>query len=70
VSEALKQAAGRILTMAEVAALTRTPENTLRYWRHLGDVGPRSYKIGRRVAYDEADVLAWLDEQRRRGGAA
>jgi DNA-binding transcriptional MerR regulator len=60
----------RVMTMAEVAALTRTPENTLRYWRHLGNVGPRSYKIGRRVVYDYVDVIAWLDEQRSRGGAA
>lgn len=57
--------------MTEVSALTRTPEATLRYWRHLTSAGtpsgPPSYKIGRRVAYDESDVLAWLDEQRARG---
>lgn len=66
----LERAQRRVLTMAEVAAMTRTPENTLRYWRHLGNVGPRSYKIGRRVAYDEADVIAWLDAQRARGPGA
>jgi predicted DNA-binding transcriptional regulator AlpA len=52
-----------ILRIDEVADLTRTPEATLRYWRHKG-VGPRSFKVGRRVAYDRADVVAWLDEQR------
>jgi predicted DNA-binding transcriptional regulator AlpA len=53
----------RILNLPEVAHLTRTPEATLRYWRHRG-TGPRSFKIGRRVMYDERDVLAWLDAHR------
>lgn len=51
------------LGIPEVAAMTGVPDATLRYWRHVG-TGPRSYKIGRRVRYDLADVVAWLDEQR------
>lgn len=58
-----------ILRLNEVSDLTGAPEATLRYWRHLG-TGPRSYKIGRRVVYDLADVQAWLDEQRRAGVSA
>jgi len=60
-----------ILTMPEVAELTRTPIDTLRYWRHRG-TGPSSFKVGRRVMYDEPVVLAWLDERRNaeRGGSA
>jgi len=54
-----------ILTLPEVAELTRRPVATLRYWRHRGE-GPRSYKLGRAVVYDLADVLAWLDKQRAR----
>lgn len=55
-----------ILTMAEVGELTRTPMATLRYWRHQG-TGPASFRLGRRVVYDESDVLAWLDRQRAAG---
>ena len=60
-----------ILTMPEVAELTRTPIDTLRYWRHRG-TGPNSFKVGRRVMYDEDAVLAWLDARRNaeRGGSA
>lgn len=55
-----------IMTMDEVSRLTRTPVATLRYWRHMGS-GPRSYKIGRRVVYDESDVVAWIAAQRSAG---
>jgi predicted DNA-binding transcriptional regulator AlpA len=52
------------MTTAEVSDLTRLPQETLRYYRHLGDKGPRSFKLGgRRVVYDRADVLAWIEEQ-------
>jgi excisionase family DNA binding protein len=49
------------MTTAEVAELCRAPQETVRYWRHLGK-GPRSFKIGRRVLYPIADVRAWLKE--------
>ncbi|MBA3719338.1 MAG: helix-turn-helix domain-containing protein [Nocardioidaceae bacterium] len=52
----------RLLTLPEVAAMLRTPPDTLRYWRHIG-AGPRSGKVGRRIIYRERDVLAYLDEQ-------
>lgn len=52
----------RLLTKPEVAELTRVPVATLSYWRHMG-TGPKSAKIGGRVMYREADVLAWLNEQ-------
>jgi len=60
-----------ILTMPEVAELTRTSIDTLRWWRQRG-TGPISFKVGRRVMYDEDDVLAWLDARRNaeRGGSA
>lgn len=47
----------------EVADLARTSPETVRYWRHVGK-GPKSFKLGRRVLYDEADVLAWIEAQR------
>ncbi|GAA1549796.1 hypothetical protein GCM10009804_02970 [Kribbella hippodromi] len=54
----------KILTIAEVSAMTRTPTATLRFWRSRGDRGPKSFKIGpKRVGYLESDVLAWIEEQ-------
>ncbi|MGA7418613.1 MAG: helix-turn-helix domain-containing protein [Acidimicrobiales bacterium] len=52
----------RLLLMPEVAELTRTPIDTLRYWRHVGD-GPPSFKLGRRVMYRAEDVDRWIEEQ-------
>lgn len=51
-----------LLTYSEVAALLRTPESTVRYWRHMGS-GPTSFKIGRRVVFKRTDVDAWLAHQ-------
>lgn len=55
-----------ILLLDEVAALVRKSPGTLRWWRHQG-IGPASFKLGRRVAYDRAVVDAWVDEQRQAG---
>lgn len=52
-----------ILFVEEVAALTRVPAGTLRYWAHLGDRGPKSAKMGRRRVWRRADVDAWIDAQ-------
>lgn len=53
---------GELLSMAEVAAIVRTPVATLRYWRYLG-TGPHSFKVGRAVRYWRSEVEAWLKEQ-------
>lgn len=50
-----------LLTLGEAAALMRTAEATLRYWRHCG-TGPRSFKVGRRVMYRRQDVEQFLTE--------
>lgn len=52
-----------ILTLAEVSDRTRVPVATLRYYRHLGDQGPRSFRVGGRVVYKSSDVDAWIEEQ-------
>src|SRR3954449_10814462 len=52
-----------LLTIAEAAALLRAPVATLRYWRHLG-VGPRSFRLGRRVLYRRHDLHDWIDARR------
>jgi DNA-binding transcriptional MerR regulator len=46
----------------EVSEITHLPPGTLRYYRHQG-IGPRSFKVGRRVMYRRSVVLAWLGEQ-------
>ena len=55
-------AATELLTLAETAAVLRTPVATLRYWRHLG-VGPDGFRLGRRVVYRRGAVDRWLAAQ-------
>ncbi len=51
-----------LMTTAEVAQMLRTPDGTLRYWRH-NKIGPKSFRLPRRVVYWRSDVLAWLADQ-------
>jgi len=53
-----------LLTPAEAAELLRTTVKSLERWRGAGG-GPTYVKIGRRVAYRECDLEAWLEQQRR-----
>lgn len=57
-----------ILTLREAAELLHTSENTLRWWRQLGQ-GPQGYRVGRRVMFDKAEVERWLDAQRQASAA-
>ena len=50
------------INTAEVAEITRRPESTVAYWRHIG-TGPRYARVGKRVLYRRSDVIEWLDEQ-------
>lgn len=50
----------RLLTIGEVAELTRLPIATLRFKRYDG-TGPHSFRLGRRVLYYLSDVLAWIE---------
>lgn len=58
-----------LLTVDEVAALTRVPTGTLRRWRSLGlnggtDPGPQSFTAGpKRVVYWRSKVRQWLSQQ-------
>jgi DNA-binding transcriptional MerR regulator len=55
------QQTGELLTVADVAEMTRLSAGTLRYWRALGEGGPASFKLGRPVMYRRADVEKWLE---------
>lgn len=48
------------MTTQEVAAEVRLSPATLRWFRHQGHGGPKSFKLGRRVMYRRADVEAWV----------
>lgn len=52
-----------ILTTADVSAVTKIPEGTLRAWRHHQTAGPRSFKLGNAIRYRRADVDAGLAAQ-------
>jgi predicted DNA-binding transcriptional regulator AlpA len=53
----------RLITLAEVAELTRIPISTLRYYRQRGE-GPPMFRVGRRVMAYEDEVRGWLDAER------
>ena len=52
----------KILYQETVAAMIERPLSTLRYWRHVG-YGPKSFKLGGRVAYKLEDVEQWIESQ-------
>lgn len=52
-----------MLDTDELAEYIHASADTLRYWRHLGDKGPKYFRIGRKVFYRQEDVDAWLAEQ-------
>lgn len=63
-----------LLTLDEVAARTRVPVATLRYWRSRGE-GPTTFRLGRRVVAFEDAVDEWIrscaeSESTERSGAA
>ncbi len=52
-----------IKDMQWVSERTGVPLNTLRWYRHNG-VGPKSFKLGRRVMYAVEDVEQWIEQAR------
>jgi excisionase family DNA binding protein len=53
-----------LMTTAEVSALLGIPVGTLRYYRSSG-YGPASFRLGGRIRYRRADVMAWVEDQER-----
>ena len=47
----------------ELAEKFGIPQSTLRWWRYRGE-GPRSFKLGRTVFYDDADVAVWVEAEK------
>ncbi|MGE5763394.1 MAG: helix-turn-helix transcriptional regulator [Mycobacterium leprae] len=63
----------KLLSIAEVSALTRLSEATWRWYRHVG-FRPPAFKLGRRIFWREDDVVAWIEQNKtarpNSGGAA
>ncbi len=57
----------RVLTITEAADLLRAPVATLRYWRHR-NIGPHSFRLGRRVLYRQTDLTNWINQQHDNNG--
>jgi predicted DNA-binding transcriptional regulator AlpA len=60
---AIPPATREIRDMAWVSERTGVPLSTLRHYR-LNGIGPRSFKLGRRVMYAVEDVDAWIEAAR------
>jgi excisionase family DNA binding protein len=56
------------MTIEEVARSLRVSVPTVRWLRQEGRFAP-AIKIGRRVVWDEAEVLAWIERNRESAGA-
>jgi prophage regulatory protein len=60
------------LNTRQAAEYLGIPEATLRWFRHRGDRGPRSYALTKRhVVYDLVDLQEWAEERKvetQRGG--
>jgi hypothetical protein len=53
------------LSTKQAAEFLGLSEDTLRWWRHRGDRGPRSYALSAgNVVYDLADLQIWADERK------
>ncbi|MBB1482509.1 helix-turn-helix domain-containing protein [Tessaracoccus sp. MC1865] len=61
----------QLLTTKQVAEMTGgvIKESTIRFWRHIGDRGPRSFSLEGRVVYKRSDVEKWLNEQYEKASA-
>lgn len=55
-------ASTKLLRMDEVSERTGIPVETLRSWRKHNQ-GPKSARLGGRVAYRERDVEEWINAQ-------
>jgi excisionase family DNA binding protein len=55
----------QLLTGEQVAERLKVPRSTLHAWRHRGDYGPPSVRIGKHVRYPEDKFEQWLAERAR-----
>jgi excisionase family DNA binding protein len=58
----------KYLTTEEVADLLRTSPESVRWWKQTSK-GPAFVKVGRRILYPEAELLAWIEKHTERTSA-
>lgn len=51
------------LLISEASEVLRTPVATLYRWRTEG-TGPPASRVGRKLLYSRADLIAWVESQR------
>ncbi|WP_425571780.1 helix-turn-helix transcriptional regulator [Nesterenkonia jeotgali] len=52
------------MTTKQVSELTGIPEGSLKYFRHRGHGGPRSFALTpRAIRYSRESVLEWISER-------
>ena len=66
---ALLSVGADLLSETEAAHLLTVSPGTLSVWRSTGRYNLPFVKVGRRVRYKRADLLAWLDNRTRESGA-
>ncbi|GAA1103478.1 putative DNA-binding transcriptional regulator AlpA [Nesterenkonia jeotgali] len=53
-----------LMTTKQVSELTGIPEGSLKYFRHRGHGGPRSFALTpRAIRYSRESVLEWISER-------
>ena len=52
-----------LLTLCDVAEILMTSENTVRWWRQIGE-GPIFFKIGRRLFTTVGELRRYIRQQR------
>lgn len=62
-------AGGVLLNDKAAAALLDVAPGTLSVWRSTGRYALPFLKIGRKVRYRQADLIAWLESRTRESGA-
>lgn len=67
--ENIIQAGRDLLDEKAAAALLDIAPGTLSVWRSTGRYTLRFLKVGRKVRYRRADLLAWLDSRTRESGS-
>jgi predicted DNA-binding transcriptional regulator AlpA len=59
----IKTAIGDMYEVDEAAKLVGVKVKTMYHYNTTG-IGPKRYKVGRKVCYKESDLRAWMERER------
>jgi excisionase family DNA binding protein len=57
-----------LMTIPQLCEYLNVEVSTVYMWRTRGR-GPRGFRVGKKILFRQTDVVAWLEEQRRRSGS-